>query len=213
MRTVLALLGILAISSLAFIGCTKFTPTTPYSQEELVAKGWYQWDLTNYDSAITLFEDAIDVENSYAPAYSGLGWTYLRQQYLDSASNEFETAKLLDGNLIFAFVGSSSTLFLNGNYQYSIDDGLYALAHWGSYTFPKAEKDDGTLYDVATNVTDFDVHMILALDYYCLMNMNDTINQINDMRVIIGESGDFNSTSWAEIAAELNRLDGLDPSQ
>lgn len=212
MRTGLALLGILAIVSLTFIGCTEFTITTPDSQEQLVAKGWYQWDLTHYDDAIVLFEDAIDLANAYAPAYSGLGWTYLRQQSLESASNSFETAKLLDGNLIFAFVGSSSTLFLSGDYAFSIADGVYAINHWDDYVFPKAQRDDGTLYDVATNITKFDAYMILALDYYCLMDMPNTIAQINNMRVFIGESGDFSSSSWAEIAAELNRLDTLDPS-
>lgn len=211
MRTGLLLLGLIAavLAFLVIFGCEEFTPEIPYSQEEWTAMGWDDWEQGNYDDAIEDFESAIEVDSSYAPAYNGLGWSYLRLQVLDTATNEFATAKLLDGDLIVAFVGSSATLLLDGVFNDSVGDGIYAVAHWANYQFPNDS--EGNPAD-GGSITKFDVHMVLGLDYFSLLQMANCVGQIDAMRAILGELPYSGAMTWAAIAEELNRLDGLNPS-
>jgi len=203
------LLGLMAVT-IAFLvtsGCEEFQAPVPENQEELVALGWDEWVAMDYAQANEYFEQAIDVEESYAPAYNGLGWSYLRTQELTTSISNFNIAKLLDANLIVAYVGSSTALMLNGDFTDSVNDGLYAVANWANYVFPSGKEygpaDDG-------HITIYDVYLVLALDYFSLLNMASCVDMIDEMREILGLGPYSGAMTWDAIAAELNYLAGQD---
>ena len=65
---------------------------TPNNEQSLTAQGWSAWELGDYETAQSLFNDALNFDVNYADAFNGLGWTALRQGELQTAVNRFETA-------------------------------------------------------------------------------------------------------------------------
>jgi tetratricopeptide (TPR) repeat protein len=190
------------LASFVFIGCETTPVITPTSQQEFTEAGWQAWANGQYISAHEMFQNAYKMDDTYADAYNGDAWTYFREENLPTAFNKFMKAQYQDTSLLDSFVGNSAVLLYMGYFNDSVLYGTYVSDNAGdNYTFPRDPK-----------VTSFDVYMVLALDYFGLGNAPSCCAQINNMRRIIGEPTDYSSSDWQAIAAEIDRLSGLDPS-
>lgn len=65
---------------------------TPNDEVSLTQSGWVAWEAGDYVTAEALFLDVFNFDAGYADAYSGLGWTDLRQGDQASAAGRFESA-------------------------------------------------------------------------------------------------------------------------
>ena len=216
MKIITIVSTILAVSALLFTACDTVTVEEQKSQVEWTEEGWNNWSAGDYESAEECFNNALEVDNSYPDAYNGLGWTYIRMQLFSTAIDNFNTVKMLviidpdnpeyDEDMVkFAYesyAGSAISFFMNDDFENSI-----AIAN---YLIEVTNNDFEFSRD--TSITEFDIHLLLALNYVETVDMPNCVKEINAMRVNIGEQGNFNSDDWDEINQEIKRLMELDPS-
>lgn len=224
----------LIVSTLVWLACETVTPPLENTQTVLTERGWEAFLQNELDDANEYFNLALEEDPAYPDAFNGLGWVALKNEDYTTAVNNLLTATTNDPNLISGLVGLAYAEFYytdpdegdHGKPFYNDvvelgedaielaggtwDNGTYIPGSWNwndecpdTENFPNNR--DGTL-------SLFDIHMLTALGYFNLAEMNNTVKHINAMRVIIGETGDFNPTNWDEVVAELARLEGEDPS-
>lgn len=91
-------LKIILIIALVYISCTKST-------EGVVSNGWISFENGEYTQALSSFWDATRMDDEYADAYNGLGWTYARLDSMNKSVINFEEAISLSPDLIDAHAG------------------------------------------------------------------------------------------------------------
>ncbi len=65
---------------------------TPHNARSLILTGWAAWEAGDYSAAGTLFQNALNLDSRLAEAYTGLGWTALKQNDLAAAAAGFNAA-------------------------------------------------------------------------------------------------------------------------
>jgi tetratricopeptide (TPR) repeat protein len=226
MRNLKIIAVVFTIASLIWLACETVTPPAVESQLVLTELGWQEFLNNDLEDAEEYFLEATEADAAYADAWNGLGWIYLKNEDYLQANSYFSNALTIRSDKISVLVGLAySSFYYTNPDQEDPDYGkpFYEdVVMWGEDACTLAGDDwnwtdecaDTTNYpnNRDSSLSSFDVHMITALGYFNLTDMPNTIAHINDMRRIIGESEDFDATTWDEIAAELLRLEELDPS-
>ena len=207
-KKLLILVGAAAI--LFSLGCDGDKEFVDMSQAEWTAEGWAAWQKGDYDGAETAFGNALKVDPYYAEAHGGLGWTYLRMQSLAEALDRFEIAILIGeqaGTLLpvrqLIYMGAATAYEANDDYELSAERGRYMVNNLDVAKFE---------FVADKRVTDYDLYIILALDYYGLGAADNCVWAINKMRGKVGESTNYKFSNWKNITTEIERLIGKDPS-
>ncbi len=182
----------------------------PNSQEDWTNEGWKRWKAGDYHGAETAFGNAIKVDPFYAEAYGGQGWTYIRLQQPGDAGDTFEDAILLaeQGGTPLStrqliYMGAATAFEADDEYAISADRGRYMANNLLGTPFT---------FKADTSVTDYDLYIILSLDYYAVGDSTNCVWAINKMRALINEQPNYQFQNWQKTTQEIDRLVGLDPS-
>ncbi len=211
MRIRILLLATAALFLILVAACTN-EPAPPNSQRDWAIEGWKHWLTADYEGAETAFGNALKVDPNFAEGYGGLGWTYIREQRLEDAVVNFEKGKLYaqqEGTPLatrqLVYMGGAVAYEAMDEYTYSVEFGRYMSDN----LLPGGDAFD-SFYDA--HVTTYDLYIILALDYYGLADETNTVWAINKMRVLVGEQGNYQFTTWEDATKEIERLVDKDPS-
>lgn len=200
---------------LVFIaGCEKEEEVGIYSQADWTAEGWKYWVQGNpnlYEDALRAFGNALKVDPYYAEAYGGQGWTYLRMQDYESAVNVFEDAILI-AEQTWTPLKTKQLIYMGAATAYEALDEYAESAERGRYMANNLRPETwrNVFYD--RHVSDYDLYIILALDYYGLADKDNCVWAINKMRAIVGEQPNYQFTTWEAATREINRLVEKDPT-
>lgn len=129
----------------------------------LVEQGWSHFESAFYDSARTLFEEAIANDSTYADAHNGRGWSTLflglppSNEPLDEAISAFERAIVYELYAADPQVGLAIAYHSEGEYQSAIQYAGQALSLEPTYAFRHRQ-----------SVNYLDVHLVLAQSYFGL---------------------------------------------
>ncbi len=100
-----------AFALLTLFGCssggdeTPVVPNPPDTPAEFTTEGWNYFKVDNYDEAVTSFNSALALDNSYAEAMAGKGWCQLMQ-----------AASVLDANSSIVLFNQAQAAGENENY-------------------------------------------------------------------------------------------------
>jgi tetratricopeptide (TPR) repeat protein len=198
------------VLGIAFFGCEEEVMEPPPSQADWTAEGWAAWTAGDFDNAVRYFGNALKIDDNYMPAYNGLGWTYMRLQDTESSVSYFEDGVLYgagyandDRDKRALYVGLAYALEASDDFDGSINAGE---------TYLGMDPNGGWIHPHDARITAYDAYIILAIDYFAEGNATKCVNMVNNMRLAIGESGDYTFTNWSALAGEIERLVNLDPS-
>lgn len=137
------------------------------SRSLLVAKGL--WELGtellaagDYDEAVLKFEQAIEADSSYAPAYNGRGRAHLGREDFENALTDFDRAIQLDVTLWPPYFNRGVIHFQQEDYQQAFKDLTMAIGleptmsasyYWRGYTYIALGKMDAAIQDLEIYLT------------------------------------------------------------
>ncbi|MFC1729562.1 hypothetical protein ACFL6I_04420 [candidate division KSB1 bacterium] len=139
-------------------------PEQPLKAKQLVDSGWLQYELGNYNAAITLFNDAKKADASYLDSYNGLGWSYFRVHNLILSLFNFRIPLDTDSTLTDVQAGYAIAAFEKNEYNETISAIVSVVTH-DSVRFD-LEGTDEYFFSHDTNVTSRKIRKIFALAYY-----------------------------------------------
>ena len=207
MKKIEIMLAVLTVSFLFIVACGSINIEKPKNQVQWTADGWTHWKNGEYEEAEESFNNAIEVDSTYSDAYNGLGWTYLRMQMFTSSINNFNTVKMLETGTQVAYealAGAAVSFFETDDFANSIASAKEVADNDPDYKFE---------FSRDKSITSFDIHLLLAMDYFESIDMTNCVKEINEMRKIVSETPDFTSNNWDEINKEIKRLAEKDPSK
>ena len=192
------------VVALAFaLGCGGGDTGPAESASSRTAEGWTLFGDGDYEDAVAKFERAIELDNSYAEAYSGLGWCYANMNMLEEALDNFGRA--IDGNphetvLADAYAGSSP-VYRDADTRPAHFDSAAAYAD-SALSIDRFYKFD---YDTTFNWQD--LHLIMAQSYFQLQEYGLAKARVDSLG---GKSLDPGSPTFVDsLAAEIERLETL----
>jgi tetratricopeptide (TPR) repeat protein len=201
-----------------FTGCENEEDIIDGPPPDYVALGWYAWEAGDYDKAKYYFGNALKLDENYMPAYNGLGWTYMRLQYLGTSADYLQDGILygasysdFDSDKRALYVGLTYTLLAADDFNGSIIAGEAYLS-----MDPPPETIGGAggtwVHSHNARFTAYDVYIILALDYFAEGDSYKCVNMVHYMQRKLGDSDDYVFTTWADLAAKIEEMAGKDPS-
>lgn len=161
--------GIAVLAVLLLAGCegdddSNQTPVTPPDALDTAAeytdRGWERFEVENYSDALSDFNAAISLDDTYGEAYTGQGWTRLSQatsrNSMRAAVDSFVKATLNGEAGADALAGRAAANLGVGSTSYSaaIIDAQEALAADAEFVFihrPSFNADDIHLIDAFAN--------------------------------------------------------------
>lgn len=191
------------------LGCEEIT-IDRYSQADWTVEGWKAFIQGDYENAELYFGNALKEDPYYVEAIAGMGWTYIRKDKVLEAVNAFENAVLAadtPGTPLYVkhavYMGAATAYLAADEYSLSAERGRYMANNLLTSAF-KLKGDP--------KVTDYDLYVVLALDYFGLGDSSNCVWAINKMRGLVGETANYTFTNWAAAATEIDRLVKKDPS-
>jgi len=166
----------------------------PETFEEYIEAAWDAFADEDYDEAIEYFAEAIVLDNTVIDGYTGLGWSYLRDDQLDEGNQAFGDGALLnvlDADLFagWAFLLNALKEYANSNLKANV--ALTANSEW--------QFENGFPLDVD------DLYLLKADNFFMVGYFENSLVQvqmINPAFII-----DFDSVEGqTELAAEIERL-------
>jgi len=186
------------IVSLGFVvlaGCRKrIAPAT----DDYAEYGWTVINDGNYTSALTQFQDALQLDPENADAYNGLGWIFSRMNEPDSALVYFNTGMGLATPAsqiqLEIYTGRAFSYHAKQQYLSGIDDCNEVLATDSNFVFSRD-----------TTVTANSVAALLAANYF---GVGDFTNALLAVQVVDPTfQVDVNTeTGLAALAAKIEAL-------
>lgn len=100
--------------------CADEPEVDPLAAQRNLELGWEQYNAEKYAEAILSFERSINLDESFADAHNGLGWTrlnvsqtfFINPSVVEKAKSAFSEAIKKDDKNADAWVGLANTLFL-----------------------------------------------------------------------------------------------------
>jgi tetratricopeptide (TPR) repeat protein len=149
---VLQLIVTLFALALSSCDCTNDTQTTA---AESTANGWKLYTTRDYSGALSSFQEAIGLDETYTDAYNGAGWTYAKMNDMNSAVSNFTNGLHHDQANLEIQAGLSFVYNARKSYPLSIDAAQAVLA-----------ADAGWAFSHDTSIAASDVRLVLAQDYF-----------------------------------------------
>jgi len=191
------------------LGCEEIT-IDRYSQADWTVEGWKAFFQEDYEQAELCFGNAMKEDPYYVEAIAGMGWTYIRTDRMLEAVGAFENAVLAaetPGTPLYVkqavYMGAATAFLASDEYGLSAERGRYMADNLLTSRFEL--KGD-------PKVTDFDLFVVLALDYFGLGDSQNCVWAINKMRGQVGEPTNYSFSNWSAAAVEIERLVNKDPS-
>ncbi len=192
--------NILPILCLMFIfwGCGDREETQVSTPEEELLKGWREYNLGNYASAILAFEKVLAlVESSgkekqlwiMSDAYNGLGWAYMNfsksaginRENLSISLGKFQSAIACNVDNSDAWVGRAGLLVIRRSSQSDIEESLKSIDN-------ALQGNKGYLYRHDYD-SPADLHALKAQCYYYLNEIDRAREEVN-LSLAIEEDND-----------------------
>jgi tetratricopeptide (TPR) repeat protein len=196
-----------AVTSIFVFACEEETPPLP-SQADWTNIGWQRWSEGDYDGAETAFGNALKVDPYYSEAYGGVAWTYIRQHKSEDALTVLEDAILMSEA---DAVSVRQIIFMAAATAYEAVDEYETSAEKGRYMADNLLTDDFD-FKADHSVTNFDLFLLLSLDYFATGDSANCVWAINKMRLLVGEQGNYQFQDWQKVTEEIERLVEKDPS-
>jgi tetratricopeptide (TPR) repeat protein len=111
---------------------------TQANEESYMVYGWSYFSQGEYIDALNSFNDAINLNSEYGPAYAGLGWVYLRMENYTSALEDFDTGLGYDITLLEIYAGRSLIYLIQQSYPEAINDAQIVINADSTYQFEYA---------------------------------------------------------------------------
>ena len=189
---------IILIIAIFYINCDKDNGTDPVEEnaKTLTTEGWDSFTNSNYQNALSKFNEAIEKDNNYKDAHNGAGWANARLQNLTEAVNFFSQCLNIDSDFVDAHAGLAFTYNAQKEYQQCIHSANTALHESANWNF---EHDQTLNYK--------DLRLILAESYYANKNFSASLSEVKKL------NSSFNTNvntleGKAELAVEIERLRG-----
>ncbi len=109
-------------------GCTDFAVSDTES-------GWDSFEAKNYPQALSYFQSALDWDMTFADAYNGLGWTYMKLDSMNKAIEAFENGLPNTDSLLDLYAGLAISTSAKHNYSKVVDNIFFVLNKDAEYVF------------------------------------------------------------------------------
>jgi tetratricopeptide (TPR) repeat protein len=166
----------------------------------LTAAGWALFEKGEYGGAIGKFDQALDLDATYADAYNGLGWSNAKLDSLKESLAAFGECITFNQTLADAYAGCAAVYrdyeTEPAHFDSAVASAYEALTLQAAYSFG---------HDAAFDW--HDLRIIMAQSYYGLSDFTDAAEQVE---LLGGASFDPESETFVEdLAAEIERLEGI----
>jgi tetratricopeptide (TPR) repeat protein len=161
--------------------CGNDSDEGPASQPgENLQKGWTEYRLGNYSTAMLEFEESLTEDGSHmSDAYNGLGWVYLgfsqsayvNEKNISTALSKFQQAITFDANNSDAWVGQAASLMVRRSSQDDLRNALKAIDS-------AVKGNPEYLYRHDYN-SEADLHTLKAQCYYYLGELEKSRDAVN----------------------------------
>ncbi len=165
--------------------------------ESLTVDGWALFEQGKYEEAIDKFGEALELDETYADAYNGLGWSYAKLDELSDALAAFADCIANGMDEADPYAGQAPVYrdFDDSNhFQNAISSATTALSKERRYIF--------------SHYTSFDWHdlmIIIAQSYYGLSEYTSANAWVDSLG---GTPADPNSDTFvSDLASEIERLE------
>ena len=128
---------------------------TQVNEESHMVFGWTYFSQEEYTDALNSFNDAINLNSEYGPAYAGRGWAYLRMENYASALEDFDTGLGYNITLLVIYAGRSLIYLKQQSYTEAINDAQVVINADSTYQFE---------YEAGINYTL--IRLVLSQAYY-----------------------------------------------
>lgn len=189
----------LLIIALVLCGCpSSDSSVEPHAEtyDDLINKGWTEFSDKDYIVAIEKFNAAKSLEPNNFKAYSGLGWTYLKNDQLTNSIQEFSIGAQKEGSGAdikagWAFVLNADKKYADSNIK--IDSTLSSDSNW---TFSQGLGLDKN-----------DLFVLRAENFFLLGNFEESLNAVQVLNPSF-LANILTSEGRADLALEIERLKG-----
>lgn len=125
----------LCFSLVVLLGCSNDQEIDTEAARNNQAAGWTAYNDGDFSAALLSFERAVNLDETLADAYNGLGWSHLsasrtssvNPQIVAKAQDSFEEAIRLDVSNADAWIGLANTLFLRRENPTDFQTALLAI--------------------------------------------------------------------------------------
>lgn len=129
------ILYFIIIALILFISCSDDSEFETLEAQQNLELGWEQYTAGKYAEAVLSFERAINLDDSLADAYNGLGWArlsisqnpVLELSVVEKAKSDFFDAIRRDDRNADAWIGLANTLFLRRTGQSDFKKAVEAV--------------------------------------------------------------------------------------
>ena len=171
------------------------------SASSRTAEGWALFESGDDEGALVKFARAVELDDSYADAYNGLGWTYARLDSLNKSLLSFGKAISRTGTgdiLTDAYAGSSPA------YR-DLDTRPSHFDSASVYAASALSLDDQYVFEYDDNFDWHDLHLIKAQSYF---GLGDYASAYEEVTAISDRILDPDSAAFIEdLADEIEYLE------
>jgi len=108
---------------------------TGLNEQTYLIQGWNYYIVKDYTSALTAFNSALQLNDTYGGAYIGRGWCYMKIGSLDNALSDFNTGLEQDNTLLVGYIGRSVLYLRQQSYAEAITDAMVVVDTDPEYVF------------------------------------------------------------------------------
>ncbi len=166
----------------------------------LTASGWALFEQGEYEQAMDKFHQALGLDDEYADAYNGMGWSRAKTDSLATALWNFGMCVMNDPDLTEGYAGCAPVYRDYDTEPAHFDSAIAfantALTQESAFEFSHDEEFDWR-----------DLRLIMAQSYYGLGEFLSAKSQVDALG---GVSLDPGSATFVEdLGAEIERLEGI----
>ena len=186
------------VASLSILSCSKDeTGPPPVTADLLITQGWQAFAGKNYPGAVDKFVAALRLDASKVDAYNGEGWSYARENGLDSSAALFVRGWRRDSTNLQVNAGLAVVYNAQKDYSSSIARGAYVLQVQPQWSFGRD-----------TSVNSFDLNILLAEGYFALADFSSSLARVKVLNPAF--NADITQISGqTALANEIERLSHL----
>jgi len=199
-------LGLICLLS-ALLGCSFYEETVP-SADNILLIAWDMFEDSDYQSAYSKFDEALEADSHNEDAYHGRAWSSLLMSNVQDAISDFNASIYYGNSGLDPIAGLAVAYLADQQYSTAISKARYVISSNSNYYFEHKPL-----------INYRDLHLILAMAYFHTGNLSAACEQIQSLEPEISISQTDSSTweyngqsfgSYAEtVMAVIDYLDVL----